>query len=70
MLYERESEKLRAETRALSTLLPQYPEYLNKEQYTLLDPEDRLECREQATEASEARRQLLVQTVGCSYAQA
>ena len=70
MLYERESEKMRAEARALLAPLPQYPDYRNKKQYTLLDPEDQLKHMEQATEASEARRQLLVQTVGCSYAQA
>ena len=63
VIYERESEKIRAEARVRSEPLPQYPEYLNKGQYTLLDPEDQLEYREQAIEASETRRHLLVQTV-------
>ena len=69
-MYEMERTRMRAEARQQSATLPMYPEFVNKEQYSAMEHEDQLDYREAATDASEARRQLLVQTVGCTYSEA
>ena len=70
LLCEQESHTMRQAARAHASALPAYPVFQNKEQYDQLDSEEQLEYREQATLASEARRRMLMDTVGCSYSTA
>ena len=70
LLFEQESHTMRQAARAHASALPAYPVFQNKEQYDQLDSEEQLEYREQATLASEARRRMLMDTVGCSYSTA
>ena len=60
---------MRQAARAQASALPAYPVFQNKDHYEQLNPEEQLEYREQATLytlASEARRRMLVDTVGRS----
>ena len=70
LLYEQESQTMRQAARAHASALPAYPVFQNKEQYEQLNSEEQLEYREQATLSSEARRRILMDTVGCSYSTA
>ena len=70
LLYEQESHTMRQAARAHASALPAYPVFQNKEQYEQLGAEEQLEYREQATLASEDRRRMLMDTVGCSYSTA
>ena len=71
LLYEQESPTMRQAARAHASALPAYPVFQHKEQYdqlnSELESEEQLEYRQQATLALEARRRMLMDTVGCSH---